>query len=330
LGQNDLPGAREALAKAVQLAPGMVRAREALAKVCRDLGMKEQAYQEESILITQMESSVGDLLNVAWKHMERTAWKSADSTLTRATKVGPVDARVQAYLGILRLAEKKPAEALSAFRVGQALEEARLRLMGVTTQGGSVTTRSPDEFALLMTLRQRIAAMHLTRGNFAEVLELAQNNLSLEPLIAVSDQLRDLPTSMLPDVDPNPDYRPEPENASSLLAWSHYYAGQALRGLGRAGDAMQHFQAAQDAGRSLSVGQGTRALTEPRNRAGFAMCWLLLQRGDVQGAQTLVNKLEARVRHQHSKELAAEQSKLRDAIQAQFRTGFGRPGPGGR
>jgi tetratricopeptide (TPR) repeat protein len=327
LQQQDLPGAQEALQKAVQLAPGLVRARQALAKVYGDLGMKQEAYQEESILITQSEGGVSTLLAQAAKHMERTAWKTADEVLNRAAQADPVDARVAAYQGIIRLANQKTAEAQALWRMGLALEDARLQPLGITGKQESVGTRNPDEVALLMILRLRLAGLKLQSGQLAETLELARNNIALEKRIAVTDRLRDLPTTILPDVNPKPFEHPEPENAASLLAWSHYYAGQALRGLKRRDEAAQHFQAAHAAGRSLTVGQGTRSLNEPRNRAGLALGWILLERGDVNVADRLMREVDTTVKHSGSKELAAQKIELQQAIwkMMKSRSGSGRP-----
>ena len=60
LEQQDLPGAEQALEKAVQLDPHLVRGHEALAKVYRDRGMNDRAYEEESLLVAQAEGAVGD------------------------------------------------------------------------------------------------------------------------------------------------------------------------------------------------------------------------------------------------------------------------------
>lgn len=323
LQQQDLPGAREALQKAVQLTPDHIRARQALIKVYGDLGMKQEAYQEESILITQTEGGVGVLLAQAAKQMERTAWKTAENILNRAAQADPVDARVPAYQGIIRLADKQPAEALALWRMGLALEEARLQPLGITSKQESLGSRNPDEMALLMVLRLRVAALQLQGGRLAEALELAQNNLALEKRLAVTDRLRDLPTTILPDVDPKPLERPEPENALSLLAWSHYYAGQALKGLKRRDEAAQQFQAAHAAGRSLTVGRGTRALNEPRNRAGLALGWILLERGEVSAADRLMREVDTTVKHSGSQELAAQKRELQQAIWKATRTGAG-------
>jgi tetratricopeptide (TPR) repeat protein len=315
LQQNDLPEARKLLEKAVQLAPRLVRARQALAKVYRDLGLKEQAFEEESILIVQIESGISDLLTQAAKQMERTAWKTADALLTKGTEVDPVDARVAAYQGIIRLAEKNAAAASAIFQVGAALEEARLRTMGITTGMGAIGTRAPDDLALLMVLRLRLAGMCLQGGRAEQAQELAENNLSLERLIAVGDLLQELPRSVLPDVDPDPTNRhPEPEHAASLLAWSHYLAGEAARRLRRIDAAVRHFQSAFSAGRSLTVGVGTRALNEPRNRAGLALAATLAERGDHAAAREVLQRVDVTVRHSHSKELAAERNRLQQAL----------------
>jgi Flp pilus assembly protein TadD len=71
--ENDREGARAALEKAVQLDPKYLAAHQALARLDRELDLKDEAYQEDSILINLAETEVDTLLQRAWLDMQRTA-----------------------------------------------------------------------------------------------------------------------------------------------------------------------------------------------------------------------------------------------------------------
>ena len=316
LEQQDLPGAQQALEKAVQLDPRLVRGHQALAKVYRDQGMNDRAFEEESLLVEQAEGAVGDFLDRAWQQMNRTALKQAAKLLAQAAQADPVDARVPAYMAIVRLADDKADEGLADFRLATALEEARLRPRGVTAKQPGTGRCHPEELALLMMLRIRLAELESKSGHAEAALELAMNNLALERRIASGDMLRKLPTSVLPIVGAEVQNRQQPENAASLLAWSHYSAGVALRDRKPADpkhndDAAAQFQAAFMAGRALPNIMGMEPLIEPRFRGGLALAQILHDRGNLQAARQILDKAAGEA---NSRERFEEADKARKAM----------------
>lgn len=316
IGGGDLPGAREALESAVRLNPDFAQARRALARVYSDLGMKEEAFREQSAVVELSETQVGFLLAEAWGHMSRTAWKSAASVLARAAKADPSDARVPAYLAVVRVAEGKPDQAAALRRMAVAMEEARARVGGTTFGRGGAGRRNPDDVALILVLRLQLAAARLREQPPAAeaALGLMLDNLALEERIPAAERLRDLPTSMLPSPDPEPDRRPEPDNAAALLAWSHLYAGHALAGLRRAADAERAYRIASDFGRDITVGVGQRAILEPRNRAGLALARLLIQSGRHDEAGHVLMKTDVTIRESRSRELSDQKRQLEQML----------------
>jgi tetratricopeptide (TPR) repeat protein len=315
ISQNDLPKAQEALQRAVQLSPKHLAAHQMLARVYRDQGKNELAYQEESLALSLMEGAVGTFLAQAWKDIGRTAYRGAEAALDQAQEQDPAEARTLAYRAVIRLAGNKPAEALALFRAAAALEEARIAQSGPEAVQGKPMLRRAEEFALLLTLRLRVAAQLLEDKRWADALELAERNVAVAKRLAVTDLLRELPGALLPDGMERPEGgRPEPENAAALVAWSHLRAGQAKRALGRPDEALPHFRAAFEMGQNITVGVGKRPINEPHNRAGLALAEMLLQRGDWQSAQNILQRTDTTVRDTHSKELSDKKRQLQDAV----------------
>jgi tetratricopeptide (TPR) repeat protein len=320
--ENDNAGARVALEKAVQLNPKHLAAHQALARLYRELGLKDEAYQEDSILINLAETEVEYLLQLAWLDMQRTAWTTAEKLLDRASRQDPAEARVPAFLAVIRTAAGKEADALPLYREAQAMEEARARLMGTTFRRGGTGTRDAAEFAMTLELRLRVARTRAGERKLAEALDLLEQNLALDPRIAVTDRLKPLPSALLPPVAPDPDNRPEADNAAALLAWSHYEAGVVLRTLNRRPEAAAHFEAARTMGDDITAGIGRRAINEPRNRAGFALARLLLEEGNIQAAEQVLSRTDTTVRDSHSPELAAERQRFNEYFRRLDRSGY--------
>ena len=209
--------------------------------------------------------------------MNRTGMEQTAKLLMQAAQADPADARVPAYMALVRLADDKADEGFGDLRLATALEEARLRPRGVTAKQPGVAPCHPEmaELALLLMLAHSPGGMESKSGHADAALELAMNNLALERRIASGDMLRKLPTSVLPIVGAEVQNRQQPENAASLLAWSHYQAGVALRD-GKSGDpkhfdnAAAQFQAAFMAGREHAEhhGNGAAHRTAPPRRLG--------------------------------------------------------------
>jgi tetratricopeptide (TPR) repeat protein len=297
----------------VRLRADFAQARHALARVYADLGMKEEAFREQSLVMELAETQVGFLLSEAWGHMARTAWKSAASVLARAAKADPSDARVPAYLAVVRLADGRAPEAAALQRMALAMEEARARVGGTTFGRGGTGRRSPDDFALAMVLRLKLAEPMIA-ADPAGALELMADNLALTQRVGATEWLADLPTSMLPPVEPDPDRRPEAENFAALAAWSHFYAGRCLAALRRTAEAERELRAALDTGRDITVGIGQRAMQEPRNRAGLALARMLIESGRRDEAGHVLIKTDVTIRDRHAREFTDEKRRLQQML----------------
>ena len=303
--------AQQALEKATQLDPKFQRAHLALAKIYRDQGLGDKALEEESLIVDQRAGAVSDLLAQAYRQMARTSLKNAAKLLKQAAAADPVDARVPAYLAIVRLADDKPADGAAELRLAVALEEARLRPQGITGQHLGMGRLNPDDIALLMMLRIRLSAVEDRLGHHDEALRLAMANLALERRIPIGEMLRKVPTSVLPVVGAEPMNQRQPECAASLLSWSHYQAGVAMGNSNRLDEAAAQFQAGYMVGRALPNIVGMEPLVEPRYRCGLELVKLLYKRGDKQAAGRMLDKISG---EGGSRELWQEANKLRKAI----------------
>jgi hypothetical protein len=289
----------------------MLIAHQALAKVYRDQGLTDKAFEEDSIVTNETEGAVSDLLAQAWQEMSRTGLKKAAKLLAQAALAEPADARVPAYLGIVRLADDKAVDGEAEVRLAVALEAARLAPRGITGKNLGAGRLNPDDLALLMMLRNRLSALESAGGHAPEALQLAKDNLALEPRIQVADMLRKLPTSVLPIVGADVEHRQQPECAASLLAWSHYQAGAALAAANQIDQATAEYQACYMVGRAVPNIIGMEPLMEPRFRAGIALVQILYNRGDVQGASQLLNKVSGEA---SSTDRAQEAQRLRQSL----------------
>jgi hypothetical protein len=67
-------------------------------------------------------------------------------------------------------------------------------------------------------------------------------------------------------------------------------------------------------GQNITVGVAKRPINEPHNRADLALAEMLLERGDWQSAQDVLQHTDTTVRDSHSKELSEKKKQLQDAV----------------
>lgn len=245
LWDGQLDAAQAALQQAVKLDPKSLEAHDRLVDFYAKTGQREKAEEQQMVARKLIHTTVAPLLRLTWDMIAQTAWQGAKAYLERARQVDPEDARIPAYLGVALEGEGKTKEAIAAYRVAVALEEARLRLDEPSVHTGNPLPRDPIDFGLAMQVRLRLAMMLEQAGQYAEALELYKANIAYETRVDPGSYKRQMFSAMLPDQQPEKGaVVPAPVNAATLLAKSRMLAGKALKSLGRKDEAAQHFLAA--------------------------------------------------------------------------------------
>jgi tetratricopeptide (TPR) repeat protein len=287
-GQYD--AAARSLQEAIRLDPKSLEAHEQLMDLYAKTGQTEKAEEYASFVKnTFIQTTAAHMLRLSWGRITKTAWQGSRAALAAGQKLDPVDARVPAYLSVVLAGEGKADEAGAALRTGLALEEARLRLDEGPAAPGAPLARDPQELALLMGLRLRLAGTLARAGRAADALELYRANLAHEPQVAPSARGTPMFPAMLPDPALPQGTVPGPVNAASFLAESHLGAGRALRALGKTDEAMREFAAVMAFGPRpgiprVGTAKGDTNFADeagaPVGEAGMELARAAIQRGD--------------------------------------------------
>jgi tetratricopeptide (TPR) repeat protein len=196
-----------------------------------------------SVSTNLVHTNAGWMLRIAWRKIASRDFAGAREALDAGRRLDPGDARVEAYTAVVLANSGNAAEANGFFRTALALEQARLRL----DEGKDSTAlpRDPEELALLMKLRNLLAASLLDRQPQA-ALDYYGPNTVLARRITRPGRAAEMFGAMLPDPNAPTVPVPAPPNAAQLMAEAYNGTGRALKALGRTQEAMQEFQLAID------------------------------------------------------------------------------------
>ncbi len=241
LGRHD--GAFAHLQNALKRQPKSLEANQTLAEFYRRLGRQDDADRQMSVTTNLVHTNAGWMLHLAWRKITGRDLAGARAALEAGRRLDPEDARLAAYMGVLLGQQGNAAEAAAASRMALALEEARLRLDD--WKEGAALPRDPEELALLMKMRNLLAASRLDQEPQA-ALDYYGPNTVLARRITRAGRAAEMFGAMLPDPDAPAVPVPAPPHAVQLMAEAHNGAGRALKALGRTQDALQQFQLAID------------------------------------------------------------------------------------
>lgn len=236
--------ARAAFEQCVALTPDYAPAWDELTELYHVLGMKVEAAEAKSAASNLQHTTSGHMLRLAWGQIVRTAYKSAQESLTRAMALDPADPRNYAYMAVIAAGRGDQAGSLAWWRCAAALEEAHAQLNGVSfraSQPHEILTSGAAGRALAINLR--LGRMALDMEQAAVAAAAFETNLTIGGRLGKMDRFSPLPTSQLPDQQTDITIIPEADTALSLIAWSHLGMGQARLKQNREQDAVAQFQA---------------------------------------------------------------------------------------
>jgi tetratricopeptide (TPR) repeat protein len=242
---EDPASAEESLRKALEMDPETSDAHEQLLALFVLLGDAEEATSARVAAVnTRYQTTAAVMLDIAVVQINSTAWQGAKQGLAAARALDPTDARAPAYMAVVHAGEGRLAESEAAFRTAIALEEARLRLDDLSVVSGDVLTRDPQDFGLVAQLRLMLANLYVSSGRPSEALDQYRVITSYMLRFSPSWQSRQLFTAMLPDPTAPQDTLPSAGNATTLIAASHFGAGQLLSTMGEVQAGLEEFRAA--------------------------------------------------------------------------------------
>lgn len=293
---GDYNAAQQTLMDAVKLYPDSLEAQDALVDFYAKTGQKVKAEEQQVIARQLIHTTAAPLLRLAWDQITKTAWQGARARLAAARQIDPVDARIPAYLGVALEEEGKTKEAVAAFRVALALEEARIRLDEPPVNGGTPQTRDPLDFGLAIQSRFHLAPFLEREERQQEGLDHYLASLRYESRMSPGWESWQMFTAMLPDQKPEKGAEMiAPVNAATLIAEAGLRAGKLLASMGRQDEAIQYFSAAARLGPQRMAGipmvgnaQGDTNFAglagAPASEASFYLAQSLLAKGDTEGA----------------------------------------------
>ena len=162
----------------------------------------------------------------------------------RAIQIAPADARSLAYMGMIRLADNQPDEAVPCFMAAAALHEAVARQIGASTDSSAMPALPPSFIGLTCAIDLKLAPL-LTKTNHADVLlPLLRQAVSLGNRVPKSDWYFPVALSMLPGENPDvTTVMPAAMNTATLMAWIHLNSATALNSQGKRPEAMAEYAA---------------------------------------------------------------------------------------
>ncbi|HEX3356116.1 MAG TPA: tetratricopeptide repeat protein [Tepidisphaeraceae bacterium] len=238
--QGDENAALADYQQAAKLDPNSNRNRQALIGALFKLGQEDQAADEKERWALEHQTTATMRLAKVWGQMDRTAWKSAQTTLDSAMKIDPADARIPAYRAAIEAARSKPQDAARWLIVALALEQSRIKLGGIDLSPNAQGLVYPEAAGLTLLLNLHLAWRFHDLGQTDKELATLQRNLSLEARIPQASREISPPGAVLPT--PSDPRSTKARTISNLLTWSHVMAGYALVNLNKPADALQQFQ----------------------------------------------------------------------------------------
>jgi Flp pilus assembly protein TadD len=233
-----------AINAALKLDPESVRAHQALVEYYRRTREPDRSELEQSVTANLFETTAGWLLHLTWTEIDRRRFDLAERVLAQARLVDPVDARVPAYLAVVRETQGRGPEARALFQTALALEEARLQLDEPLHALNPPVPRDPLDFGLAMKVREHLAGYAQRSNDLPGALALYQANIACAAQISRSALATEMFSAMLPDPTAEKYPIPAPVAVTRLLADAHAGAAKVLQSLGRNEEARNELRAA--------------------------------------------------------------------------------------
>jgi tetratricopeptide (TPR) repeat protein len=300
LWDGRMDAAQAALEQAVKLDPKHLEAQDTLVDFYAKTGQQDKAEEQQAIERQLIHTTAAPMLRMAWGRMTKTAWQGARTVLMKARDLDEADARTPAYLGVVLEGQEKTDEAIAAYRMAVALEEARLRLDEPAGQTESPFTRDPLDFGLAIQGRLHLARLFEETGKKDEALAQLEGSVAFEPRMQTGGESRQMFTAMLPDQQPERGAVViAPVNAATLFADAHLRAGKLSSALGKQDLAIKHLTEAVRHGPQRMAGipmvgnaQGDTNFgglaKGPAAEASLYLAQALVAKGDLEGAKRML------------------------------------------
>lgn len=241
--KGDATAAQAAFERCVAMAPDYAAAWDALTELYYRAGMKVEATGAKSAASNLEHTTAGHLLHLAWGQIVRTTYKTAGDTLAKAVSTDPADPRSYAYVAVIAQAKENKAAALAWWRCAAALEEAHAGDNGVNFRAASYELIDPWLAGRAMAINIRLGRLALELGQPDVAAAAFSANIEIGKRFAKMDRFTPLPSSQLPDQQPDETTIPEADSGLSLIAWSMLGLGEAYAKQGREADAVAQFNA---------------------------------------------------------------------------------------
>ena len=292
--------AQSHLEQAVKRDPTSLDAQDRLVQHYAQTGQTEKAEEQRVVAANLVQTTAAPLLRLAWNRIEKTAWQGAKAYLARADAIDPIDARIPAFLGVVREGDGKPNDATAHYRAALALEEARLQLDDPPAPKGADPGRDAMEFGLAIQARLHLARLAASAGNQTDALAHYQAILGYERRMGRGFESRQMFTALWPDQQPvKGAVVVAPKNAATLIAEAHLQSGKLLAAMGKREEAIEHLRSAAMAGQLKMAGMpkigNAKGDTNysglagvPAQEAQILLAKELIAKGDVEGARAML------------------------------------------
>ena len=239
--QGDQAGALDSFQQAAKLDPNSSRNRKAVIGELFKVGKEDEAATQKEAWTLDHQTTATMRLAKVWGELDRTAYKSATTTLDSALTIDPSDPRIAGYRSAIEVGRGKSDAAARWLVVALALEQSRVKLGGIDLSPGAQGPVVPDAGGLTLLLNLHLAWRFHELGATDKELATLMRNVAMAPRFAPAALEISPPAAVLPT--PSDPRSTKPRTISNLLAWSHVMAGYALVNLNKAADAEKEFNA---------------------------------------------------------------------------------------
>ncbi len=216
-----------------------------MARIYDQMGDKENHLLFATLGQPIRHTSANESLQAAWNACYHTAWRDADSALTKAQAADPIDARILAYRSVVADGRSDPTLAGQCRRGALALEEARARLMGTSFLPPAPAALKPAEIGLFMIVASDQGEALRAAGNHRAAIVAFEQMLAAQPRVAELAIYPPLPEAMLPHPATDTTRIPEAPTLAAMFANAHLGLARSALETGDFDSAQRHFMAIQ-------------------------------------------------------------------------------------
>jgi hypothetical protein len=228
--------------QATKLAPTSGQYRRALIHAYVANNQPDLAAVEQETLTLQRQTTANVPFVQAWNDLDRAAYESMQKDLDDAFSIDPADIRNALYRAVLAQSKKDFAESIKWNQVALAMNEASMRMDGLSTIGDAKTPLPAFAAAMPLAINLRIAARQRELRRIDAAWTTLQQNLSMLDRVPQQQWNDTSADAVIPNAVDTKAH--DPPSIDYLAAMTHLFAGNTLLALHQYDESLKQFSAA--------------------------------------------------------------------------------------